>query len=35
VRIAANVTIGRHTVIPAQADSSGARREDFFVAPRA
>ncbi|MDQ6703423.1 MAG: UDP-3-O-(3-hydroxymyristoyl)glucosamine N-acyltransferase [Pseudomonadota bacterium] len=36
VRIAANVTIGRHCVIPAQADlSGGARLEDFFAAPRA
>jgi UDP-3-O-[3-hydroxymyristoyl] glucosamine N-acyltransferase len=36
VRIAANVTIGRHCVIPAQPDfSSGARRKDFFADPRA
>ena len=36
VRIPANVTIGRHCVIPAQPDfSSGARREDFFANPRA
>ncbi|MGH6843585.1 MAG: UDP-3-O-(3-hydroxymyristoyl)glucosamine N-acyltransferase [Methylocella sp.] len=36
VRIAANVTIGRHCVIPAQADlSGGARLADFFAAPRA
>jgi UDP-3-O-[3-hydroxymyristoyl] glucosamine N-acyltransferase len=36
VRIAANVTIGRHCVIFAQPDfSSGARLEDFFAAPRA
>ncbi|MDQ6868414.1 MAG: UDP-3-O-(3-hydroxymyristoyl)glucosamine N-acyltransferase [Pseudomonadota bacterium] len=36
VRIAANVTIGRHCVIPAQADlSGGARREDFIAAPQA
>ncbi|MGB6175182.1 MAG: UDP-3-O-(3-hydroxymyristoyl)glucosamine N-acyltransferase [Methylocella sp.] len=35
VRIAANVTIGRHCVIPAPADSSGARREDYFAVPRA
>jgi UDP-3-O-[3-hydroxymyristoyl] glucosamine N-acyltransferase len=37
VRIAANVTIGRHCVIPgvipAPADSSGVRRGDFFAAP--
>ena len=39
VRIASNVTIGRHCVIPgvipAPADVSGARREEFFAAPRA
>jgi UDP-3-O-[3-hydroxymyristoyl] glucosamine N-acyltransferase len=36
VRIVANVTIGRHCVIPAQPDfSSCARLEDFFAAPRA
>ena len=35
VRIAANVTIGRHSVISGQADSSAARRDDFFAAPRA
>jgi UDP-3-O-[3-hydroxymyristoyl] glucosamine N-acyltransferase len=39
VRVAANVTIGRHCVIPgvipAQADVSGARLEDCFAAPRA
>jgi UDP-3-O-[3-hydroxymyristoyl] glucosamine N-acyltransferase len=35
VRIAANVTIGRQCVIPAPADSSAARREAFFAAPRA
>jgi UDP-3-O-[3-hydroxymyristoyl] glucosamine N-acyltransferase len=38
-RIAANVTIGRHCVIPgvipAPADLSDARREDFRAAPRA
>ena len=34
VRIASNVTIGRHCVIPAPADVSGARREEFFAAPR-
>jgi UDP-3-O-[3-hydroxymyristoyl] glucosamine N-acyltransferase len=34
VRIAANVTIGRHCVIPAQADLS-ARLDDCFAAPRA
>ncbi len=35
VRIAANVTVGRHCVIPARADLSGPRPEDFFAAPRA
>ncbi len=38
VRIASNVTIGRHCVIsgviPAPADLSGARRDEFFAAPR-
>ena len=35
-RIAENVTIGRHCVIPAQAGlTAGARLEDFFAAPRA
>ncbi|MGH6858163.1 MAG: UDP-3-O-(3-hydroxymyristoyl)glucosamine N-acyltransferase [Methylocella sp.] len=35
VRIGANARIGRHSVIPAQADFSGARLQDFFAAPRA
>jgi UDP-3-O-[3-hydroxymyristoyl] glucosamine N-acyltransferase len=35
VRVAENVTIGRHCVIPAQADVSGARIDDRFAAPRA
>ena len=35
VRIEANITIGRHCVIPARSDLSSVRREDFFAAPRA
>jgi UDP-3-O-[3-hydroxymyristoyl] glucosamine N-acyltransferase len=35
VRIAANVTIGRYCFVPAPADLSGGRREDFCAAPGA